>query len=863
MLPDFRPRILFASLALALSNPVLAESPRLQLDIAAQPLNEAVARLSREYDVVIISPAGSNMDIRLQPVSGNMTLAEALNQALSHTQLRAVKDDNGSIIITTSEKQPSARSTVKPTRPDGRQPRVEEVVVTAQKTVKNLQQVAAAVSSVSGNELNSLNIGNPFDMSNKVPGLVVSSVQGYRPTISIRGVGNEIPDNAGTKQAVAFHVDGVFMANDYALWADLFDIDRIEITRGPDGTLYGNSSTGGALNVITQKPDFTRSGGYAELALGTYQQQEFRGAFNMAVSPSVAIRLAASHRENKGYSKNLAIDGYRLDDRDNQTYKAQLSWQPNDQVSLLLQQQNFTSDTHGPALKGGFDMISDDPREVSHDTAEFYKLDTSLTSLHLDWQLDVANLNAVVSRQRYDMRRRLDFDRSSLTANDPAPLPLTGELDLLGEAPIPQFVGNLSQLDHSYTAEINLTSAADESGIQWVIGAFYLDTEVFSNTRNFYDADRDGNPVNEVVQGPNIFANNADIDFINSDYRNFNSYALFGQVTYPLSDKLNLTGGLRYTKNKFEDERCSLNCVPDRSPISSRPEDETDNITGKLAADYQWSDTAMSYFSVATGIKPAGSNSSSDTRFFPEVFDQERVLSYELGNKLDLWQQRLRINTAVFFYDYKDYLFESSGIGRFASGASNLPEAEIYGLELEANAFLTPSLTLDLNLSAMDSEITEGRDAIDRAEAENLSVGLIISGADTEVINAVRESTAIDLTGNKLAKIPDLTANLRLTHELALGNGNLLSSLGFSYRSEYYSRVFNSPVRDKVPSSSRYDMNIRYQPDFAQWHVELNVQNLFDKDDIASRYTDTFGLGFTSDQYMAPRTVTVRGRYHF
>ena len=112
-----------------------------------------------------------------------------------------------------------------------------------------------AVSVVEGSALDQLNVANIFDLSDQVPGLVVSSVQGYRPSVSIRGVGNEIPDNAGTKQAVAYHIDGVFMANDYALWADLVDIDRVEVTRGPDGTIYGNSSTGGAINVHTKKPD--------------------------------------------------------------------------------------------------------------------------------------------------------------------------------------------------------------------------------------------------------------------------------------------------------------------------------------------------------------------------------------------------------------------------------------------------------------------------------------------------------------------------------------------------------------------------------------------------------------------------------
>lgn len=829
-------------------------------------LTEAINKLSSQYDVVIVAMVNDTDTIKVAPITQHSSVETALRMMLVDTNLEAVKDNKGSYVI-----QPKATPTKKAAPKSATKPQsapvlgqIEEIVVTSQKTTKSLQQVAAAMSAVSGDSLEKMNVNSVFDLSGKLPGLVMTNVQGYRPTVSIRGIGNEIPDNAGTKQAVAFHVDGIFMANDYALFADMFDVSRIEMTRGPDGTLYGNSSTGGAINLVSQKPQFDDTFGSLNIAAGSYAQQELKGIVNVPMNSQLAVRLSASHRQRDGYTENKALNNYDLDDVDNQTAKVQISWQPNDTLALLLQHQEFSSDTHGPALKGGFDTISDDPRVVYHDTAEFYRLNTQLTSLHLDWSLPSSQLNMVVSKQRYHMRRKFDFDRSSLTANDPAPLPLKGQLDLLGEAPIPQFVGNLSQLDHSYTAEVNLTSLPSDDSFQWVIGAFYLDTEIFSNTSNFYDADRDGNPVNETIAGPNIFANNADIDFINSDYRNFNSYAIFGQFSYPLTTQLDVTAGLRFTQNKFEDERCSLNCVPTRSPISSTPENKTDNVTGKMALEYSWSDDAMSYISVATGVKPAGSNSSADTRFFPEVFDQESVTAYELGNKADLFNQRMRLNVAAFYYDYQDYLFESSGIGRFASGASNLPEAEIYGVEIESDTWLTQDLVLNLSLSAMDSEITQGRDAIDRAEAENLSVGLIISGASSEAINAVREATAINLTGNELPKIPDLMANLGLTYYLTDGaGGDWELSAQYSYRGDFYARAFNSELRDNVPSYSLMNLNLSYLTPQKDWKFDLNLNNIWDEDAIVTRFTDTFGLGFTSNQYLAPRTVTLRAKYFF
>ncbi|PHS25195.1 MAG: hypothetical protein COA85_07295 [Robiginitomaculum sp.] len=742
--------------------------------------------------------------------------------------------------------------------------REDEIIITALKKPQNLQDVASSVSVVSGDNLQELNIYDPADLSDKVPGVVVTNVQGYRRSVTIRGVGNEIPDNAGTKPAVAFHVDGIFMANDYALFADLVDIQRVEIIRGPDGTVFGNSSTGGAINVVTKKPDFDGVSGYLEGTAGSFSTADIRGAVNMPLSDKVALRLSAAHREHDGFTKNLAIPGRRLDDENDDTLKAQVLFQPTTAFSALFQWQYYKSDINGPSLKGGFDTASSDPRVVAHDTLESFRLENNIGSAIFHLNTDVANVSALFSYQNYDMSRVLDFDRSSLTANDPAPLPLVGVLDLLGEAPIPQFVGTLSQVDDSYTAELNITSPEGDNRLDWVAGAFYLHTKIFSNTRNFFDAGRDGNPVSRLVQGPNVFASNPDIDFLNSDYRRFTSYSFFGQATFNITDKFGITGGLRFTQNEFNDERCSFSCVVDRSRITSRPADKNNNLTGKISLNYAPSANNLLYTSFATGAKPNGSNSSSDPTFFPEVFKQEKVRAYEVGSKNRFAEGKVRLNAAAFYYDFKNYLFQSSGVGRFNAGASNLPKAEMYGLEVEGNVQLDENWSLDGNLSVSDTNITKGRLAIDRAAAENASVGLIISGAPSADIAAARLATAVDLTGNQLAKTPHLVANLHLTHQQRITDwGMLRTTIGYTHRGSFWSRVFNSPSRDKVPSYDIVNLNVRVQPDQSRWTAELGIQNLFDSNAINTRYTDDFALGFTSNQYLPPRMITLRARYGF
>ena len=754
---------------------------------------------------------------------------------------------------------------------------LEEIVVTAQKREQSLQDIAAAVTNLSGDDLDVLNVTDAFDLSDKVPGLVLNNVQGYRRTISIRGIGNELPDNAATKPGVAYHIDGVFMSNDFALFQDLVDIERIEVTRGPDGTIFGNSSSGGAINVITKKPNVDQAGGYLDGEFGSYSTLNVRGSFNIPLSDNTAVKVSVSQRSHDGYTENepnpnasaLNVLGAfnDLDDENDTSIMGQLLWQPSESFSALLSFHDFDMDINGPALKGGFDTVSNDPRVVSHDTTEFFKVENSHVSLVLDWSGAAVDVKAVVSVQDYKMQRTLDADRSSLTANDPAPLPpLTGVL--LGEFPIRQHVGGLTQEDETFTAELNVSSSQDSDSLfEWQIGAFFLDTEIESNTRNFVDRARDGLPVNTSIIG----FGNPDRDFQNSDFRNFESQSVFGQVRFKLSDAAAVTAGARWTNNNFTDERCNIfnGCLTaeGRTGAPATPSSEESNVTFKVALDYSLSDDNMVYFSVSNGIKPAASNNGFvDDRdgvgFFPEVFEEEEVTAYEIGSKNFFKNRRVQFNVAAFYYDIENYLFVSAGLNVFGggvSGGSNLPEAEEFGVEIESIFALSDNLRLDATLTFTESDITSSRLAVDRGEQVNVTAGLSDPAEITAAILAISQ----DLKGNDLPKIPDMVALVRLTHESDIaGQGLLTSSLTYHHRGDYFSRVFNGN-RDLVEAYDLVHLNFNYQPEDSNLSFSLNLQNLFDSDEISSVHTDDFFQGVTSFQLLPPRLVTLRVRYDF
>jgi len=761
---------------------------------------------------------------------------------------------------------------------------IDEIIVTAQKREQSLQDIVGAVSAIKGDDFDVLNISDAFDLSDKVPGVVFTNVQGYRRTIAIRGVGNEVPDNAATKPGVAYHVDGVFMSNDYALFEDLVDIERVEVVRGPDGTLYGNSSSGGMINVITKKPHLDKIDGFIDTTIGSFATTRVRGTINIPLASTFAVKLTGSHREHNGYTKNLAIPGHNLDDENDDSLAAQALWAPNEDFSILFSYHSFKSDVNGPSLKGGFDTISSDPRKVAHDTLESFAINNQAASIIVDWNTPVALVKGLFSYQKYHMQRVLDADRSSLTANDPAPLPLVGVIDLLGELPIRQHVGTLLQNDKTYTAELNISSPESDKAFDWIIGSFYMHTKIFSNTANFFDAGFDGNPVNTKTMSPNPFAN-PDVDFINADFRFFETYSFFGQAgTNFMDDRMRVSGGLRYTTNKFNDERCSFFCVVNGRKNPRTPSATNHNVTFKVAVSYNVTDDNMVYGSVSTGKKPAASNNgfatdSTGGGFFPEVFKEEKVTAYEIGSKNKFLDNRMTLNVAAYYYNIDNFLFESAGVkltGSGVSGGANLPKSEVYGIEIESRITLLDNLWLDGNLTISGSKIKTGRMAVDHAEQTNITAALTApvsmggSGLnpfakplDPAIIAAIN-SLAQDVTGNELPKIPDMVANIRLTYLQEIPDfGEATVSLIYNHRGKYFARVFNSPKRDIVPSYDMMDLNIQIKPRDSHWTGEFAIQNIFDSNAVSSVYTDDFFQGFTSKQYLPPRVITVNVRYNF
>ena len=742
---------------------------------------------------------------------------------------------------------------------------IEEVIVSAEKRSESLQDVSQAVSALSEFDLETKNIESFVDLSAIVPGVTVAKNEGYKTVISIRGVGNETNQNAIAAPSVAFHIDGVFIASPFSLLTDFIDIERVEVLRGPQGTLFGQNSTGGAVNVISKKPTTDEYYGKADITLGDYNLGKFRTSVNIPINERVATRFALSTTEREGFSKNV-VTGQDLDDANNISIRSDWLIELSDTSSLRIFGQYFDSDRNGAAMRGIDDQTSG-MRNLAQDTISNQELSSSVFAAIYENDLGYANLKIVASSQEDDISVTRDNDRHNY-----------GDLVLsipgLGSGATYQraeFRPETSLVDTT-TLEINLVSNEPilDGKMDWTFGAFYMNHEIENHIRGYRDDDLDGvikYDCNESFADPNycyqhdygipgrfdIFGPNADVDFITDAFPSRESYSVYLQTTYSLADNSRLVSGLRYSEDTFKTDVANFFNAGDQF----KEEGTIDKITGKAVYELDLNESSMTYVSYTKGYKPGGTNltfgfedDNAPAMVFP-TFKSEEVSSLELGLKTDLLDGRARANIAVFSYDYENLQFQATDPDPYRGGVANIPESEMSGIEIELDALLTDNLTLDLNLSRLDTEVTSDYEVLDNVDAYPYFFG------EEDVRYGLREN----VKGNKLAKSPESSLDLNLIYETGLPSGNELTAIfQIVKRGSFMQRVSNNPIVDSIDSYTVYNFSvgIDYPDSYPVSKVDFILLNATDNTGVNSSMTDVFGVAATGLELIAPKQFMVR-----
>ncbi len=684
--------------------------------------------------------------------------------------------------------------------------RLADVVVTAQKVAQPSSKTAISITAVTGEDLRTAGAATAVNLTTLMPNIQISGGQQGSTDISIRGIVSTNTSEIGDP-AAAFHIDGVYLARSQAAGATFYDLERVEVLRGPQGTLYGRNATAGAINLITNKPT-NKFAAEANLGLGNYNSKHFEGMLNAPINDQLAVRAVVSSSVRDGYLITAgAPNNFSMnrDDADNRSARIHGLLKISADTRLLMTADSSADKGAGPGsipIATFLNNTGDAQRTALGNKNEGSR-DVRTNGLAAEF---VSNLG--IGELTYLGARRT-LDRNDLSS--------TGVITS-------STISSFSQTSH----ELRLASNT-KSALTWVGG--------------LYSFDESGN-VDYLVGGYNpAGAANPGYRFIQGPVRS-NSKALFGQATYSLTPALRLTAGVRDTKD--EKSRIGQTTTAAASPVFGTSNDLVNysQSSWKLGADYDLNPNVMTYASVATGYKAGGFFDGSG---YPGVnnYRPELLTSLEAGVKGRFLNKRLRLNATIFSYDYKDlqitYVNISPATGRAGTVTMNAARATNTGLELE------------------------GKWAVSNNGTVNFALGLLDAKYDSFVFPVVTgRPEAIDYAGKSLDRAPKSTLVLGYTHDWNLSNGaGLTAYIGARYSASYVLTNFAVaiPVQYTQDAFTYADINATYTAANDKWSVQGFVKNLGNRTAMTGfSYSSLTG----SQVYLnEPRTFGLRATVRF
>jgi iron complex outermembrane recepter protein len=650
-----------------------------------------------------------------------------------------------------------------------------EVVVTAERREQNLQDVPISATVFTGEDLDRLGVTDLNDIQTVAPSVAINVVN--RSTfVNIRGVG--IAQSAPTSSpGVAFYIDGQLIPHEQFIGQAFYDIGAIEVLRGPQGTLTGQNSTGGAIYVRTPAPEYDSYSGNIEQTFGNYDSLRTIGAVNLGFTDNLALRLSAVHDERDSYTDNIGPSPSEPGNVGLDAQRANLAYRTSGgRFNANLRYENFDWQTDNNAVKNRADLVTSDPFTIEEDARSFMDQKGHRTNLEMRFGLtDGIDLRLLGSWQNGSTEDQTDGDR---TATAP-PQPPTAN------------VGRVSYANTEFDTwiyELNLLSTGD-GPVNWVLGAFYMGEDVDVSLL------RDNRHTTDFVAANSTIITHADNK----------SQSIFGQVNAFVTDRVELIGGLRYSEDQQYYNRIALPGPP--LPAGTDrvgPPAESDEVTGKAGVNFHSTDDTMYYGTISKGYKAGGVNLTLGT----PNFEPETNLVYEVGIKTTLMDNRLRVNGDVFYSDYSD--IQLSSLYNGLPLTQNAAAGEAWGAELEVTGRFGP-WGLNLGIGYLDAQFAE----------------------DALIVNTVTNAQQVVPKGSDLVFSPDFTINAGVDYQFVLGNGTLTPRLQWSYIGSQLATPFPTTATT-VPSRNLIDARLTYNHGDS-WQVEAFAMNLADNTYIASQ----------------------------
>ncbi len=639
---------------------------------------------------------------------------------------------------------------------------LEEVVVTAQKREQSLQNVPAAVEAFSAEAIEEAGWEDLNRLQEAVPALTIGGESKARPYVTIRGVGTR-KFNIGTDGSIGLFVDEIYNARFSSILSGIMDLERIEVLKGPQGTLYGRNTIGGAINVITRRPT-NEFEGRVKLNVGNYDFYELTGTVSGPIVDNRLLgRLSASVSDVEGVYEDT-VSGNDSNHEVNSA-RGSIVFRPDDfwDLTLIADYHDIDSDASlsdvEPGDPFGVVLVSPadprvpavvengqkDPFSNAFSSPGFVDREELQLSLKAKRSGDNFEFTSISSYSDEDYSEARDFDATILTP----------------------WAHRIEQNSSQFSQEFRLSSVAGGWGnfderLTWVVGAYYFYDD--GEREDAFDSTADS------ILFPAFLDIEVDTNSFNLDLET-TSYALYGQATYALSDRLNLTLGLRYSddEKEFTSSASTLHPLPPVTESYSVSDTiEFDSTDPKVTIDYRVADEVMIYATYSTGYKSGGIQTVvGNPTDALDSYDEEELTNIELGIKSRWWDQRLQLNATLFNYDFDNQQVQSITLDNGAPIATtqNAAESEMDGAELEILALLGDSLTLDFKYAWLDASFDE-----------------FSSGEG-------------DYSGNDMPGAPEHAVSAQLTHRTELDNGGALTlSALYSWKDDQYFDFANTDL---------------------------------------------------------------------
>ncbi|MEH6558165.1 MAG: TonB-dependent receptor [Oceanicoccus sp.] len=793
---------------------------------------------------------------------------------------------------------------------------LEEVIVTAEKRETSLQDTAIAVSAFSGDELDRQQITNALDIQMNVPNMLMSKGNFTGSNISIRGIGtNAVGSSADSGTGI--HLNGVYLNSSRIFEAEFYDTERVEVLRGPQGTLYGRNTTAGVINVITKKPTEEMEG-FVEMQLGNYGSKKFKGAFNLPLTDTLSTRIAGFSLQRDGYTKNIYDNSY-IDDRDMYSIRWTTLWQATENTDVTLMVHHFNEDDN--RMRGQKQACTKDPdgilgclpgslgydspngaatitgsligliggatslpfpaddyantnnpkdlRKVNMDFKPTYEADETVTSLEINHDIGDLTLTSVTGYSDSSFNGRDDYDKA--VASEAWPIPVTMALpNGYDDITVNYAYGadESSSDPHQFSQEFRLASNYD-GDVNFLLGGFYLTYE----NENHYYVYNSGlalfGQLNGLPENQHFYDNHT------SSYQ-LDTSAVFGELYWSINEKTDMTFGLRYTDEEKESTQRTvyLNFLSDPNVPGGGFEsfgNDWQETTGKVNINYHVNEEIMLYATLARSYKSGGFNTlSADSPLLDPVtgdpdlayFEPEFINSLEVGAKTRLLDNTLQANFTAFYYDYED--MQVSKIIAQSSVNENV-DSTIYGLESELLYAPDENWTFSWNVAYLNSEVSDFS-SVDPTDPNQMGTtdGIVSVFGNNFLTADGSAGIEADLDGNQLQQSPEWSTTVGVSYNMMLSNGmGLQAGTTYYWQDEYYARNFNT-ANDVIDSWSVWNASVMLTSADESWYAEAFVKNISDDANVTGQYTTDAVSGLFTNQFiLEPRTYGVTVGYNF